>query len=82
MLEKELFPELKINELVIEDDCASAHILDAEIDPFKCTFDYSNTVKIEVGSSYICLTPENLKTLLRLIKESEIYYSSSDGNIK
>ena len=78
MIEKKIFPELKLNELVIENDCASAHIVDAEIDPLRCTFDYSNTVTIDTsGLSYICLTPENLKTLSRLIRESENYYSKS-----
>ena len=77
MIEKFLFPELKINELVIEDGLASAHIVDAELDPIRCTFDYSDSVTLDTsGLDYICLTPENLRTLLKLIRKSENYYEN------
>jgi hypothetical protein len=65
----------KVNELIIKDNNVSAKIVDAELDVIDCKFDYSETVMINTkGFDYIVLTLENIKTLKKLIVESEKYY--------
>ena len=54
-----------------------ATIIDAEIDPVECRFDYSNTITIDTKNlTYIVLTPENLRDMISLIDESEALYSA------
>jgi len=76
-IEDKLFPNN--GELVIDKEgCYSATIIDAEIDPIECSFDYSNTVTINTKDlTYIVLTPENLMNMIDLINESEMLYSKT-----
>ena len=72
-LEKALFP--KVNELVISEGCASALIVDEELDPIECDFINDGCVTLNTSSfSYLTLSVENLKTLMKLIKKVENYY--------
>ena len=53
----------------------SAVIIDAELDPINCVFDYSSTITIDTKSlSYIVLSPENLIKMIKLIYKSEKKY--------
>jgi hypothetical protein len=61
------------DELIIDGEDLIATILDAEWDPIKCKFNGDGCVTINTEElSYICLTPENLETLLELIFKAEI----------
>ena len=61
------------NELIKDGENLTATILDAEWDPIKCKFNGDGCVTIDTKElTYICLTPENLETLLELIFEAEI----------
>jgi len=72
-IEKILFP--KSNRLVKKSGTYFAQIVDAELDPIQCTFNYDNCVELNVdGYEYITLTKENLETLLNLIDESNQRY--------
>lgn len=65
------------DKLIIKDEQATAVILDAELDAVECEFNYDGCVHINTeGLTYICLTRENLSSLLNLIEESEEYYES------
>lgn len=71
--------EPKRNKLLIDGDCVKAKILDGELDVLDCYFDYSNTVHINTqGYSHVLLTLENLQTLIKLIEESEEYFTNLD----
>ena len=62
-----------INELVLqEDDTITATIVDAELDPIDCVLHGDNAVEINTKNlSYIVLTEQNLKTLLKLISKAK-----------
>lgn len=72
-IEDELFPH---NSKLIEheDSTITATIIDAELDPIECIFHGDECVELNTKDlTYLCLTKENLKTLLRLISEAEIH---------
>lgn len=55
-----------------EDSTITATIIDAELDAIECIFQGDNVVEINTKDlTYLCLTEENLKTLLRLISEAK-----------
>lgn len=71
-IEKALFP--KSGKLIEEDGILTAQIVDAELDELDCTFNGDGTVEIDTSRlKYINLTKENLKMLLKLIKEADRY---------
>jgi len=77
-IEKILCPEVGI--LKIEDECASAKILDEELDVLECDFNNDMCVEINVKDySYIVLSLENLQTLKRLIHKAEAYYRINES---
>jgi len=74
-IEKSLCPDCDI--LKTDEGLAFAKILDAELDILECEFDYSESVIINTeGYSHITLNLNNLKTLKRLILESEKFYEN------
>jgi hypothetical protein len=73
----------KVNELIKKNGIASAKIVDAELDIFECSFDNSESVIIKTkGYDYITLTLDNLKTLKKLISDSEKYYDKYFGSLE
>ena len=60
-IEDKLFPkhgQLKID----KEGCHSVQIIDAELDPIHCTFDYSGTIIVNTKDlTYVNFTIENLK---------------------
>lgn len=71
-IEKDLFPNS--GKLINEDGILTAQIVDADLDELDCTFNGDGTVEIDTSRlKYINLTKENLKMLLKLIKEAYRY---------
>ena len=63
------------NELNTDTNPVSAKVYDAELDPIHCEFHDDDCVTIDTrGWEYICLSIENLKSLLRLIKKAKKFY--------
>lgn len=73
-IEKELFPESwAIQE--DKDGNLTAEIVDMELDPYPCSFTFSETVEIETkGYTHITLSIDDLYRLIDLIEESEERY--------
>lgn len=75
-VDKLLFPES--GEIIIKDGVCTAQMIDAEIDPFECSFNYDRCVVIDVSNyNHIYLSIENLEKLKQLIIESEKYYDKN-----
>lgn len=71
-VEKKIYPES--GKLQIKDGVASATIVDAEMDSFKCTFGYDKCVTIKTnGADYIVLDFKALEELKELITKAEEY---------
>lgn len=67
------------DELIVNGENLSATILDAELDPIKCSFDGDGCVRLDTEElSFIYLTPENLESLQNLIFEAEIYLKKKE----
>ena len=74
-IEEKLFPGS--GKLVYTDGELSATIVDAELDPFECSFQADGCVDIKtVGIEYIKLDIGHLYQLIQLIEESEEIYSN------
>ena len=76
-LEKRLFPQ---SETLIENEGSlTAIIVDMELDPIECEFYGDGCVIIHTGDyDYIVLTPQNLTTLKRLIKQADKIYETME----
>lgn len=73
IIDKELFPDS--DRLIIKGEDVYAVIVDEEIDPIKCDFGYDGCVTINTENySYLVLSIENLKTLLKLTKQAEKHF--------
>jgi hypothetical protein len=70
-IEKTLFPES--GKLVQrEDGVIQMQIVDAELDPFTCTFNGDESVEIDTSKAlYITLSLENLYQLIESIEEAD-----------
>lgn len=74
-LEKSFCP--KHGKLDKSEETLKAQIVDAELDVLDCVFNGDDSVEIKTENlTYISLTTENLKTLIRLIQQAEIHYLS------
>lgn len=72
-----LYP--KANKLQTNGSEVTAVILDEELDPIHCKFNYDDCVEIDSSElTYISLSQDNLQTLSRLIKEAEEYFEDYD----
>jgi hypothetical protein len=72
-IEEILCPER--GNLKIRRKCATAEILDAELDTIKCEFNNDWCVQIDTSNlTYITLTLENLEDLTRLVYEAQEFY--------
>lgn len=73
-IEKELCPKVGMLQITKGDefDRYSAQILDEELDVINCDFEGDGTVTIDVENySYITLSIDQLKTLVKLIKKAD-----------
>lgn len=79
-IEQQLFPNS--GKLIIdEDEEHSAIIVDAELDPLHCTFNYDDCIQIDVGQySYITLSKETLYQMIALIEESQNIFDTNSLN--
>jgi hypothetical protein len=75
-LEKAIFKSA--NKLIIgEDEEVTAIIIDEELDPIKCTFNYDGCVELDTtGYTHLSLSFENLKMLQKLLLKAEKYFDS------
>ena len=61
----------KANKLFFEEGIVKAQIIDGEIDPLNCYFNNDGCVIIDTKKyTYITLSKENLKELLKLINDA------------
>lgn len=73
-IEKKLFKTS--NKLIWDKDCATATIIDNELDPIHCNFNNDNCVGINTNDySYITLSIENLYKLIDMIRQSHRIYN-------
>ena len=62
------------DKLIVNGKNLNATILDAELDPIRCSFNGDGCVRLDTSElSFIYLTLENLEILQDLIFEAEIY---------
>jgi hypothetical protein len=72
-IEDYLFPDN--GELKIEDDLATAQIVDEELDLIDCTFNNDGCVQLNTkGYEYITLSADHLWQLMDLIEAAEEFY--------
>jgi hypothetical protein len=79
-IEDVLFPNN--GKLIIKGEDVTATIIDAEIDPIDCDFNYDGTIKLNTEDySHIHLSIENLYKMIELIQESEDYFKEKYSNL-
>lgn len=72
-IETILFPDSGV--LKENDGLLSCQIIDAELDPLECSFNYDYCVEIKTADyEYITLTLENLALLFNMVSEAEERY--------
>jgi hypothetical protein len=65
----------KKNKLVIDGNVISTTIVDCELDPYECTFNWANDVEINTeGYTHITLDINDLENLIQLIRKAELMY--------
>jgi len=65
----------KRNKLVIDGNVISTTIVDCELDPYECTFNWANDVEINTeGYPHITLDINDLENLIQLIRKAELMY--------
>lgn len=68
-----LFPEAGL--LKTNGENVTATLVDEELDPFECTFNYDGCVEINTSkTNYLTLSMTNLEQLLNLIGEADEYF--------
>ena len=74
-IEKAIFPDH--GELLLADEDVCAVIIDMELDPIKCSFEGGDCVVIETKEySHVTLSIDNLKQIIKLIKQAEKYLNN------
>jgi hypothetical protein len=75
-LEKAIFKDA--NKLIIgEDEEVTAIIIDDELDPIVCRFNYDGCVELDTTDyTYLSLSFENLKMLQKLLLKAEKHFDS------
>jgi|TARA_R110000822_G_scaffold80191_2_gene191231 hypothetical protein len=59
--------------ILVEGEKVTATIIDAELDPVKCTFNGDECVQLDTsGYTHLTLTWDNLKELIKLTSKAEI----------
>jgi hypothetical protein len=77
-ISKVLFPEKDVLK-EDEDGTITATIVDEELDPFECRFNYDGCVQIETeGYSHIALSIEQLYQLIGMIQNAEAKYAERE----